>query len=328
MMDGSSRKTRIAIALFLFSIMLVSVPDAAFAYSSGKTGSSSNGCGGGGCHSSTSTVTPVLTGLPSSGYAPESTYSISIGGTGGSSGSGGGFNLDSNVGTFSNPGSNAKLQSGEVTHSNSNSRSWTVDWTAPSTGSGSATFYLAVNFVDGNGGTSGDSWGTDTWSISEASSTSNSNNSTIGPNQPGSDRGSVFSNSIIDLDSGSPVLVMSNGSLVTFSAITVNGSTSSFADFTEDEVISKAGQCAILQNRTLRCRGVNNYGQLGLGSNSLMNGTVDFGSNIPVAISNGNTHTCAILDDASLKCWGRNNHGQLGDGSYVNRNTPVDVNLG
>ena len=113
--------------------------------------------------------------------------------------------------------------------------------------------------MDGNGGTSGDSWGTDSWSISEATSTSNS---TIGPNQPGSDRGSVFSNSILDLDSGSPVLVMSNGSLVTFSAVSVNGTTSSIADFTEDEVISNAGQCAILQNRTLRCRGVNNYGQL------------------------------------------------------------------
>ena len=73
---------------------------------------------------------------------------------------------------------------------------------------------------------------------------------------------------------------------------------------------------------------MNNYGQLGLGSTTLMNGTVEFGNNIPVAVSNGNTHTCAILDDASLKCWGRNNHGQLGDGSNTNRNSPVDVDLG
>ena len=328
MAGWNGRKSRIAIAMFLFSIMLVSVPDSAFAYSGGKTGSSSNGCGGGGCHSSSSTVSPTLTGLPSSGYSAGSTYSLSIGGSGGPSGSKGGFNLDSNSGTFTNAGSNAKLQSGEVTHSNSNSRSWTVDWTAPSTGSGTAIFYLAVNFVDGNGGASGDAWGTDSWSISEATSATNTTNSTIGPSQPGSDRGSVFSNSILDLDSGSPVLVMSNGSLVTFSAVTSNGSTSSVADYTEDEVISKAGQCAILENRTLRCRGMNNYGQLGLGSTTLMNGTVEFGNNIPVAVSNGNTHTCAILDDASLKCWGRNNHGQLGDGSNTNRNSPVDVDLG
>ena len=258
----------------------------------------------------------------SSGYVPGTTYSLSISASGGPSGTSGGFNLDSNHGVFSNPGQNARLSSGEVTHSNSNSRAWSVDWTAPTTGSGDVVFYLAVNLVNGNGGTSGDSWGADSWTLSEASSSPSPiqvNN--LGFNQPGTDRGSVFSHSVLDLDTGSPTLVLSNGSTVIFN-------NTGAPEVVNDEVISIAGDCAILYNRTLRCSGANNYGQLGIGSNSLSNGTVDFGDRTPVAVSNGNHHNCAILDDASLNCWGRNNHGQLGDSSNINRNSPVVVDLG
>ena len=316
-------KTRLIIVGSFLMILLMAVPETAFANSSGRT-SSTDGCGDGFCHSSTSlTVIPALSGTPSSGYVPGTTYSLSISASGGPSGTNGGFNLDSNQGVFSNPSQDARLSSGEVTHSNSNSRAWSVDWTAPATGSGDAVFYLAVNLVNGNGATSGDSWGADSWTISEASSSSPSpiqvNN--LGFNQPGTDRGSVFSHSVLDLDSGSPTLVLSNGSTVIFNS-------TGDPEVVNDEVISIAGDCAILYNRTLRCSGTNNYGQLGIGSNSLSNGTVDFGTRTPVAISNGNHHNCAILDDASLNCWGRNNHGQLGDSSNINRNSPVVVDLG
>ena len=315
-------KTRIIIVGTFLMLLLMAVPDTAFANSSGRTGST-DGCGAGSCHSSTTpTVTPSLSGTPSSGYAAGTTYSLSISASGGPSGTTGGFNLDSSQGVFSNPGPNAQISLGEVTHTNSNSRAWSVDWTAPPTGSGDVVFYLAVNLVNGNGGTSGDSWGADSWTLSEVSSSPTPtpvNN--LGFNQPGSDRGSVFSHSVLDLDTGSPILVLSNGSLVTF-----NGTGASVV--TNDEVISSAGDCTILYNRTLRCSGANNYGQLGIGSNSLSNGTVDFGTRTPVAISNGNYHNCAILDDASLNCWGRNNHGQIGDSSNVNRNSPVAVDLG
>ena len=62
---GNSRK----FALLILLLLVLAVPQEAFAYSSGKTDSSNTGCGGGSCHGSTNTVTPTLTtGIPSSGY--------------------------------------------------------------------------------------------------------------------------------------------------------------------------------------------------------------------------------------------------------------------
>ena len=309
------------IAILILMVMVLAVPEGAFAYSSGKTGSSSTGCGGGSCHGGTNTVTPTLTtGIPSSGYTSGTVYSLTIGGSGGVSGTDGGFNLDASLGTFANPGTNAQIVSGEATHSNSNSRSWTINWIAPASGSGDVTFLLAINFVNGNGGTSGDSWGTDSWTVSEA--TSNPVNWSL--NQPGSDRGSVFSHSILHLDSGSPTLVLSNGTTVTFAS----GSGGGNPQYSEGDVVSVAGDCSILGNLSLYCSGDNSYGQLGLGSNSLSSGIVDFGTRSAVTVSDGNNHNCAILDDGSVRCWGRNNLGQLGDESNINRNSPSSVNLG
>ena len=307
------------IVILVLMVMVMAVPEGAFAFSGGKTGSSSTGCGG--CHGSTSTVTPTLTtGIPSSGYTAGTVYSLTIGGSGGVSGTKGGFNLDASSGTFSNPGTNAQIVVGEVTHSNSNSRTWTVDWTAPSTGSGDVTFFLALNFVNGNGGTSGDSWGTDSWTVSEAAST------TINwsLNQPGSDRGSVFSNSILYLSTGSPTLVLDNGTTVTFAS----GAGGGYPVYSEGDVASVAGDCSILRNTSLHCSGDNSYGQLGLGSISATSGYVNFGARIAVAVTDGNNHNCAILDDGSVQCWGRNNLGQLGDASNTNRISPASVNLG
>jgi len=317
MNNGYSRQ----ITLLILLLLVFAIPQEAFAYSSGKTDSSSTGCGGGSCHGGANTVTPSLTGQPSSGYTPETVYSLTIGGSGGTSGTKGGFNLDATQGTLSNAGTNAQVATnGEATHSNFNSRSWTIDWTAPSSGSGDMTFNLAVNFVDGTGTTSGDSWGIASWTISETTSSPPSSPY----NQPGSQRNSVFSHSVLELNSGSPTLVLDNGTLVTFSSGTGGGS----PVYTNDDVVSIAGDCALLGNYSLRCTGSNNYGQLGLGSFSLSNGTVDFGTSMPAAISDGNSHNCAILTDGSVSCWGRNNVGQLGDGSNANRNAPVNVDLG
>ena len=275
------------IALVLLLLLVLAVPQEAFANSTGKTGRSDSGCGGTACHSNTGTVTPELSGLPASGYSGGAVYTLTIGGSGGPSGTNGGFNLDASHGAFSNPGSNAKIQNDEVTHSNSNSRSWTVDWTAPSSGSGDVTFYLAVNFVNGNGGNTGDAWGYSSWTSSQSTTSTNSS-----LNQAGSERGSVFSNSVFELNSGSPTLVLDNGTRVTFAS--ANNSSSQV--YTSDDVVSIAGSCAILDNYSLRCTGVNNYGQLGIGSFALSNGTVDLGNRMAAAISDGNSHNCAILD--------------------------------
>ncbi|MEE3113728.1 MAG: endonuclease, partial [Candidatus Thermoplasmatota archaeon] len=145
------------ISIILVAVLLGVIPQSSFGYSGGITGRSSSGCT---CHSGGSgEVTPSLSGLDS-GYVGNQTYNLTIGGLGGPTGSEGGFNLASNFGTFSNPGTNAQILIGQVTHSNSNSRSWTVDWTAPSNGTGNVTFTLAVNFVNGNGLNTGDGWGT------------------------------------------------------------------------------------------------------------------------------------------------------------------------
>ncbi|WP_437681521.1 hypothetical protein [Sorangium sp. So ce131] len=92
--------------------------------------------------------------------------------------------------------------------------------------------------------------------------------------------------------------------------------------------------CAILDDRSVKCWGSNNYGQLGLGSTTSYVGRAsnEMGDNLAavnlgtdkaaVAIAAGQSHTCALLDDGSVKCWGSNIYGQLGLGSttsYVGR---------
>ena len=93
-------------------------------------------------------------------YTPGQTYTITIGVSGGVSGNGGGFSLEATQGSFANPGAFAQVSQGSVTHSSADARSWTVDWTAPGSGSGQVTIRLAVNTVDKGGTSAGDAWNT------------------------------------------------------------------------------------------------------------------------------------------------------------------------
>ncbi len=162
--------TRRLLAIVLLT-MLISSSQVAIANSNGKTGSSTSGCT---CHGSSSTVSPSLSGLPwgAGGYTPGSTYSLNWDGGPHIPGDGG-FNLDSSAGTWSNLGSQVQLVNGELTHSSDSLRSWSADWTAPATGTGNVVFNLAVLYANGNGATSGDDWGIGTWTLGEASSSSN-----------------------------------------------------------------------------------------------------------------------------------------------------------
>jgi alpha-tubulin suppressor-like RCC1 family protein len=83
--------------------------------------------------------------------------------------------------------------------------------------------------------------------------------------------------------------------------------------------------CALLNDGGVKCWGLNDYGQLGLGDTSWRgNGPGQMGDNLPtVSLGTGRTalalaacvyHTCAILDNGSVKCWGDNYSGQLGLG--------------
>ena len=88
--------------------------------------------------------------------------------------------------------------------------------------------------------------------------------------------------------------------------------------------------CAILDNATVKCWGLNEAGQLGLGDTATRgDGANEMGDNLPAvdlgtgrtatAIATGEDHTCALLDNGSVKCWGRNSAGQLGQGDEAAR---------
>ena len=157
-------------AALIVILLLVSVPYSVFSQSSGMTGRSVSGCT---CHSNTATLSPSLSGLPwgAGGYTPGSTYSLVWDGGPHISGDGG-FSLAATAGSWSNLGSQVQLSQGELTHSFDSLRSWSADWTAPASGTGDVTFNLAVLYANGNGMNSGDSWGTGTWTLSEAGGSS------------------------------------------------------------------------------------------------------------------------------------------------------------
>jgi len=84
--------------------------------------------------------------------------------------------------------------------------------------------------------------------------------------------------------------------------------------------------CALLNDRSVRCWGKNDVGQLGNDTN-INNSFATYISGISNAIfvSVGYYHICTLLTNNSIQCWGENSDGQLGDGSNTRNSTPVDV---
>lgn len=98
--------------------------------------------------------------------------------------------------------------------------------------------------------------------------------------------------------------------------------------------------CVVLSDRTAKCWGENNSGQLGIGTDSGPETCLDIytspiscstvpvivsGIDSAVGISNGYSHSCVVLSNGSVKCWGNNSAGQLGDGTKSISSTPVFV---
>ncbi len=88
--------------------------------------------------------------------------------------------------------------------------------------------------------------------------------------------------------------------------------------------------CAILDDDSIKCWGLSDFGQLGLGdANNRGDGPGEMGQDLPAvdlgtgrhgrSLILGTSHACALLDDDSLKCWGRNDRGGLGQGDVANR---------
>lgn len=81
--------------------------------------------------------------------------------------------------------------------------------------------------------------------------------------------------------------------------------------------------CVALVDGTVRCWGVNGFGQLGLGHLQTV-GDDEIPSTQVAQVSLGNTtralatdgeSSCAVLDNNQIRCWGRNDLGQLGLGT-------------
>eukprot|EP01083_Nonionella_stella_P184285 668612_1 len=88
--------------------------------------------------------------------------------------------------------------------------------------------------------------------------------------------------------------------------------------------------CALSTTGSVKCWGMNNYGQLGIG-NTLSKGHYvgEMGSSLPPVVLGSSFNpvkivvqsysSCALSDANAVKCWGKNNKGQLGYGDVQRR---------
>jgi len=81
--------------------------------------------------------------------------------------------------------------------------------------------------------------------------------------------------------------------------------------------------CALLPDRTLRCWGRNEEGQLGDGTKrDADRPSAVLEINEAVAIGAGDRHTCALLANRTVACWGANEHHQLANGTTAASSRP------
>jgi len=172
----------------ILSVLAVPAILLLYSYSGGSPGGKTGSPGDGGttctqCHSGTAQPQGGLisTNIPFAGYTAGETYTITVSAS--MSGiSRYGFELTAEnasgvkKGTFviTDPARTKTANGGKaVTHTSGgnsasgNAISWLVDWTAPAEGTGTVTFYTALNATNSNGNTSGDQIYTGTRSVSE-----------------------------------------------------------------------------------------------------------------------------------------------------------------
>ena len=132
--------------------------------------------------------------------------------------------------------------------------------------------------------------------------------------------------------SSAPKVWNKNGSFVGALSASVFGTTltgtASVAVVTPISV-GNSHTCSLKTDTTVVCRGANNYGQLGNGTETNPATTetlvVVAGLTGVTAVAVGGESTCALKSDGTVACWGYNLFGKLGDGTSVNRSTSVAV---
>ena len=146
----------------ILTLLLIASSTVVMGNPNGKFNASS-GCN---CHGGGQQTTPTLSGLPNA-YTPDATYTLTVSMT--VTKVRGGFNLEVSQGdlTAAGPGVQASSNGFQATHTTPTFTTWDVNWTAPSEGSGSTRFELAVLAGNG-GGTGGDAQGTMVVNVAEA----------------------------------------------------------------------------------------------------------------------------------------------------------------
>jgi len=162
---------------FIISVIAIPLALVLYGYSTGSPGGKTGSPGDGGstcidCHAGTATAKSgwITTDVPASGYLQGETYTITATGThegvvlfgfelSAENDMGNKFAdftlVNSDETKFTNANQAVTHTSGGTTPSG-DSRTWTVEWTAPSGSEGDITFYAAFNAANGNGNTSGD----------------------------------------------------------------------------------------------------------------------------------------------------------------------------
>jgi len=84
--------------------------------------------------------------------------------------------------------------------------------------------------------------------------------------------------------------------------------------------------CGVTTAGPTYCWGVNNYGQVGDGTNiERRTPTLVAGGHAFTRLTGGGEHNCGRTGAGAIYCWGGNFAGQLGDGTTISRNTPTPV---
>ena len=238
---------RTALAILLAAMLLAMAPVNQVVAKDNGMFNNSSGCG---CHGY-NVVSAQLSGVPSE-YTAGTTYTLTVGM--GTSPNTGGFNLEVSKGQLSNPDANSKINGNarQATHDYApGTTSWSFDWTAPSAGSGSVQFDLAVLSGNGNGGTSGDTYGTTTLTSNEAVSNvaPTVSNLAIAPNAPSTTddltASYTFSDDDGDAESGTTVAWFRDGAAQgAHTTLTVPASATSKGESWHVEVTPSDGEDA------------------------------------------------------------------------------------